>query len=98
MPLSLLPDPNVSDDEGCTIPRQPFLFQSSLLQGFSLPSNTTNEVTPIASSLLHQQKEQTTTPSLQGLLTFLKIYISSVISPRLKELSSAQCFLVGYVF
>lgn len=74
--LSIHPDPKVSDDEGYTIPRQLIRFHSSLLQGFSFASDTTNEVPPIASSLTHQQKDETTTPSLQGLLTLMKIYIS----------------------
>lgn len=43
----------VSGDESCTIPMQSSLFHSSPLQCFSFPSNTTEKVSPLASSLRH---------------------------------------------
>lgn len=62
-------DPEVSGDQGCTIPMQSSLFHSSPSQCLSFPSNTADKVSPIASSILQQQRAQTTTPSLQQLLT-----------------------------
>lgn len=98
IPLSVHPDPEVSDDEGCTIPRQSTAFPSSPLQCSSFLSNTTNEVNPIASLHISRKSRQPLSFSARTSYASEDLPLLSVLSPRLKELSSAQCFLVGYFF